>query len=274
MRAPAAADVAEDAQAEAGGIAVTEDVFLGGALTLRQPRQGYRAGLDAVLLAALAPVPDGGDKAVTAADLGSGVGTVGLAVAARCSVAAVDLVERNDALVRLATDNVRRNRPDGRARVIPCDIGTADAARLLSANHYDLALANPPFHAEHAARAPANALKRAAHIAEPGTLEVWARTMARIVRPGGEAVIIYPAGQLADVLSAFDGRFGGLCVLPVHAKANAPAIRCVVRGTKGSRAPLSIAPGLTLHSSDGSYCAPIEAAMRAPAALDAWPMVS
>ena len=32
--------------------ATSEDVFLGGRLTIRQPAKGFRAGLDAVLLAA------------------------------------------------------------------------------------------------------------------------------------------------------------------------------------------------------------------------------
>ena len=31
---------------------VTEDAFLGGRVTVRQPKSGYRAGLDAVFLAA------------------------------------------------------------------------------------------------------------------------------------------------------------------------------------------------------------------------------
>ena len=35
---------------------VTDDAFLGGALRILQPEQGYRAGVDAVLLAAAAKV--------------------------------------------------------------------------------------------------------------------------------------------------------------------------------------------------------------------------
>ena len=35
--------------------ALTEDRFLGGRLVLAQPRKGYRAGIDPVLLAAAVP---------------------------------------------------------------------------------------------------------------------------------------------------------------------------------------------------------------------------
>ena len=59
--------------------ALTEDEFLGGQLRLLQPRHGYRAGMDAVLLAASVPAEPG--QAVL--DLGCGVGTAGLCLARR-----------------------------------------------------------------------------------------------------------------------------------------------------------------------------------------------
>src|SRR6202012_2070155 len=58
---------------------VTEDRVLGGKVTLRQPAKGYRAGLDAALLAAA------GDAAPSerVIDVGCGVGAVMLAAAMR-----------------------------------------------------------------------------------------------------------------------------------------------------------------------------------------------
>ena len=51
---------------------VTEDMFLGGQLRLRQPRRGHRAGHDAILLAAATPAR-AGHRVV---EFGAGVGTV------------------------------------------------------------------------------------------------------------------------------------------------------------------------------------------------------
>ncbi|HAR50437.1 MAG TPA: methyltransferase, partial [Roseovarius nubinhibens] len=48
----------------------TQNAFLGGRLTITQPVQGYRAGVDPVLLAASVPAREG----ETALDLGCGVG--------------------------------------------------------------------------------------------------------------------------------------------------------------------------------------------------------
>ena len=78
---------------------VTDDAFLGGKLKILQPRQGYRAGLDAVMLAAA--VADRGAP-FRVLDAGAGVGTAGLCVAWRCRAAHVVLLEREPDLVALA----------------------------------------------------------------------------------------------------------------------------------------------------------------------------
>ena len=70
----------EAAAARAGS---TDDAFLGGGLRILQPKDGYRAGIDAVLLAAAAPVRAGRKERVL--DVGAGVGVVGLAVARRAA---------------------------------------------------------------------------------------------------------------------------------------------------------------------------------------------
>ena len=54
---------------------VTDDAFLGGALNILQLRNGYRAGLDAVMLAAA--VPADASRPLRVLDVGAGVGTAG-----------------------------------------------------------------------------------------------------------------------------------------------------------------------------------------------------
>jgi tRNA1(Val) A37 N6-methylase TrmN6 len=49
------------------------------------------------------------------------------------------------------------------------------------------------------------------------------------------------------------GRYGGIAIRPVHARAEAPAIRLLISATKGSRAALSLRPPLVLHDPDGSF---------------------
>src|SRR5262249_33726755 len=60
-------------------IETTTDRFLDGRLRLQQPTRGFRAGLDAVVLAAAVPA-EGGDSVL---ELGAGCGTATLCLAAR-----------------------------------------------------------------------------------------------------------------------------------------------------------------------------------------------
>src|SRR5690348_10961594 len=81
------------------------DGFLGGRLRLQQPRQGHRAGHDAVLLAAATPARPG----EVVVDLGAGTGAAGLAVASRCPGVDLVLVERDERLVAIAQANLAAN---------------------------------------------------------------------------------------------------------------------------------------------------------------------
>ena len=49
------------------------------------------------------------------------------------------------------------------------------------------------------------------------------------------------------MLAALGRGFGSLAILPVHGEAASPAIRVLVRATKGGKAPLQIYPPLMLN---------------------------
>jgi len=69
------------------------------------------------------------------------------------------------------------------------------------------------------------------------------------------------------ILSAFENRFGGITILPIYPRDGAPAIRVIVDGIKGSRAPLVIKPGLILHGSGNAFQPDVDAILRRGAAL-------
>ncbi len=248
--------------------AVSQDLFLGDALEVRQPRNGYRAGTDAVLLAAtLAPelVREG-----PVLDVGSGVGVVGLCVAARCPSANVVLLEREPALAALARYNVDHNALAMRVSVVEADIARATGALEgagIASETFAFVLANPPYHEEGRSTAAGNHLRAASHQMPPDALEIWARFMNRMAAPGGSAAMIHKTEALPRILSAFEGRFGGISVLPIHARVDEPAIRVIVTGIKGSRAPIAILPSLVLHGPDHAFLPEIEAVFRHGAAL-------
>jgi tRNA1(Val) A37 N6-methylase TrmN6 len=248
--------------------AAAEDAFLGGALRIRQPAGGYRAGLDAVLLAAtLSAQP--GERVL---DIGAGVGVVGLAAAWRLPDIEVTLVERDPGLAALARDNIAGNGLGARVGAVAADI-TRPLQELPElgglAETFDHALANPPYHVEGRGTLAAEPSKAAANAMPAGALDRWIRFAAAMLRPDGSLTLIHRPEALAGLLAALGGRFGGVILLPVHPRAGEPASRLLARAVKGSRAPLQLRPGLILHDAGHGFRPRIEAILRRGAALDA-----
>jgi tRNA1(Val) A37 N6-methylase TrmN6 len=226
----------------------TEDSFYGGRLRLTQPAWGHRSGTDAVLLAAAVPRAFAG----LAYDLGSGVGAAGLGVALACPDARLRLVEREADLAALARTNINANALGARVAVALCDVLDREARRRALPDPADLIVTNPPFHAAASTRASPEPGRRAAHVLDEGvSLADWVLACLDLLAAKGTLILVHAATALPAILAAFDRRFGATTILAVHPRAGEPAHRVLVRGIKGSRAPLTIAPPLVLHEGAG-----------------------
>ncbi|MBZ6075955.1 tRNA1(Val) (adenine(37)-N6)-methyltransferase [Microvirga puerhi] len=228
---------------------VTTDSLLDGRVSLLQPRKGHRAGSDAVLLAASAPVRPR-DVVI---DVGASTGAVGLMAAARAKEARFVFVERDRDLAELCRLNCRANGISGEVVVTDVLDPAARLAAGLQPESADLVLTNPPFLEEGRARLSPDRGRAAAHALPSGGLEAWVRACVSLLKPKGRLVLIHRADRLADCLGAAGGRLGGLSLRFIHPAEGEPAIRLLLSGTKGSRAPLTILPPLILHGPDGRF---------------------
>lgn len=246
--------------------AITDDAALGGRLRLLQPTRGHRFGHDAILLAAATEA----QPEESAVDLGAGVGTAGLALALRYPGARVTLVEIDERLTALATENAKRNGLQDRVSAVTLDVMAAAQAFSeagLAPGSFDRALMNPPFYDAQRAVASPDKRRAAAHVGPPQSLDGWVRAAQRLLRPGGVLTLIYRADALGEVMGGLARGFGSIEALPIHPKPDASAIRVIVRAVKGGRAPLILQPGLTLNDETGRPSTKIEQILRGSAAL-------
>ncbi len=236
----------------------TIDAFHRGNFWLVQPRgKGHRAGMDAMMLAAAVPSEFSGRLA----DFGAGAGAAGLAVASRCPKAEVVLVERSAEMAEFAAKTLALEQNahlGGRVSLLAADVtltGKARVAAGLTDASFGFAIMNPPFNPMKD-RATPDTLKSQAHVMEDGLFERWIRSAAAVVRPRGGLALIARPESLAAILAALDGRFGGAWIVPVQPRADAAAIRVIVRAVRGSRAGLSLMPALVLHDASGDLFSP------------------
>jgi tRNA1(Val) A37 N6-methylase TrmN6 len=245
---------------------VTRDAFLGGRLTLSQPVSGFRAGLDSVLLGAA--VSEGRKSLL---DLGCGVGTAAMVALVHHADLTATMAEQNADMVALAVSNIADNGLTDRAQVLTADvIGPAADRRAVGIvdNGYDSVIANPPFFADGGGTLAADTGRAGARHMDAAALDLWIKTAAGAAAGGAEVIFVYPAASLVPLLAGFTQRFGAITVLPLTPRPDEPASRVLVRGIKGSRAPLTLLASRPLHEAEGRAFAPdFEAIFRGTARL-------
>jgi tRNA1(Val) A37 N6-methylase TrmN6 len=239
---------------------ITRDGFLDGAVTVLQPAHGYRAGLDAVLLASA--IDAGRGDAI--AEAGSGAGAAMLCAARRLELARFTGFERDAAMAALARESIMVNGFDTRMAVEVVDVGKRTG---VAENVFDQSFSNPPFFEPGDVRRPAPG-KEAAYLAET-PLRDWILFLHHITRPGGTITLIHRAAALADLLELLNRYAGEIEVMPVRPAPGAAAHRVLVRGRKGlRRGPVKLYEGLTLHVAEGGASTERAAAILAGGALD------
>ncbi|MGX9355394.1 tRNA1(Val) (adenine(37)-N6)-methyltransferase [Roseobacteraceae bacterium S113] len=242
----------------------TDNAFLGGRLQLLQPRDGYRAGVDPVFLAA-ACQPKTGARVL---ELGCGVGTALLCLGTRVpglSLTGVELMPAHAALARL---NSQRNHMG--MRVVEADL--SDLPADLRQEQFDVVMANPPYFERDAGTASRNASKEAGR-GEGVALDVWVDVAARRLAPKGQAVFIQRTARLPELLAAFQARLGSLEIIPLVPREGRDAKLVILRGIKNGRSDCRMRAAVTLHCGathgcDGEKYSPdIEAVLREAAEL-------
>jgi tRNA1(Val) A37 N6-methylase TrmN6 len=233
----------------------TEDSVLDGRVRLRQRKDGYRAGMDAALLAAACDARD--DERVI--DVGCGVGGAMLAAAARRPGARFVGVERDPAALDLARQNIALNGWEARVKALEGDIALPFSK--LGLDPFDAAISNPPFFDDAGAiRGPADS-RKGAWMADDG-LAAWVGFLLKAVREGGTITVIHRADRLADLLALLSVKAGSFRIRPVAPFADQPAKRVIVRATKTGKAPLGLLPPLVLHEAGGGNSVAAEAILR------------
>lgn len=233
----------------------TLDGFLGARLSIAQPKRGFRAGHDTVLLAAAVPA----EVNARVLELGAGAGVASLCLAARVPGAHVLGVEIDAELVALANENAARN---GMADRVRFELG--DVAGVLGEGAYHHVFFNPPFYPPSGHQSPNAARDRATRDSDAAVI-VWTCIALAAVKEGGTVTAILRADRVEDMLVV--GKGHGAVVFPLFPRVSEASKRAIVQFLKDSRDPLRRAAGLILHEAGGRNTDAAEAVLRHGAAL-------
>ncbi len=232
----------------------TDDDFFDGEIKLRQPKKGYRAGSDALLLAAALPLMDG--KMLEA---GAGVAAPSICYLSRVKNAGmkpnITAVEMFGEIAEFARHNVNYTGFETQINILNLDIFGSAAEQLqqgLGLDSFDHIFSNPPFFNADNNRVSVNDYKAIAHTIKHDDLRRWLIFMVRLLKNKAEMTLIYPMEDLYKVLKILDSRIGDVRIRPIFSKQDSPATRFLLCGRKGSKSPLKMLPPIILRNHDGS----------------------
>jgi tRNA1Val (adenine37-N6)-methyltransferase len=245
---------------------VTQGHLLGGAIRYDQPRQGYRTGIEPVLMAAA--VPAQGGQAVLEGGTGAGAGL--LCLAHRVPGLVGRGVEIVPEMAQLAAANFASNGYGGIG--VSCgDIRPAEDEGLRpewAGTLFDHVMANPPWH-DDAGTVPAEPLRRAAKMSGKGDLEGWISALSRRLRPRGSLTLIIPSAATPAALAALRAsNCGGVHLLPLWPRTGQSSRIVILQARLGDQSDFRLLPGLVLHrDGDSRYTDAAEAILRGGARL-------
>ncbi|MDP5086872.1 MAG: methyltransferase [Yoonia sp.] len=244
------------------------DDFLGGKIRMWQPRKGYRAGVDPVLLAASVPAKRG----QSVLELGCGVGVASLCLAARVPDLAMTGVEVQADYAALAQRNGAENN-------LPFAVMTADLRALpasLRQMRFDHVIMNPPYF-DRSTGTPATDQGRDTALGGDTPLRDWLDVGARRVGPRGYLTLIQRMERLPEVLAALEGRLGAFIVRPIAGRADKAPELFLLQARQEGRTAFRMAPTLIMHegavhlADQDSYTPAVSDVLRNGAELPIWP---
>ncbi len=181
--------------------------YLCGHWKIFQYAKGHRFSVDDVLTAWFGSVCCPTARRI--ADLGSGIGSVGLSVAWRCPGARLHTVEAQAMSARLARKSAAYNGVADRYTIHEGDL--RDPELFKGEAPFDLVLGSPPYwplgartEAEHPQAIPARLEVR-------GTIADYAQAAASLLAPGGVFVCVFPLDQTERAAAAY--ALAGLALL-------------------------------------------------------------
>jgi len=224
----------------------TDESLFEGDLVCRQSRRGYRFSVDAALLAHFV-VANPGDRVL---ELGAGCGIVSLVFAYRQPFVTVDAIEIQPQLCALARHNMVANGYGKRVRVLHGDV--RQIASHVSADTFDLVLANPPYRqSQHGRLCPCPERAVARHQLRGG-LPSFVRAAFFALSDHGRAAFVYPATHEEELLTALEASdFGARRLRAVYGYPGGGRRLVLVEAVKKGKAPLAREPSLYITTQAG-----------------------
>ncbi len=216
-------------------------------LNIKQSRQGFRFGMDAVLLATDLPSLPTNAKIL---ELGAGQGTVSLGIARQVRDGEVWALERQETLFELLIENIESNGLAKKVHALHADL--RQIRELLPSHSMDLVVTNPPFYKVGEGLHSPNDERAHAHSEFFGGLSDFIDAARYALKPRGRMKVVLPPRRLTDLIECVQGTDLSLETLRwLHPRAGEPAYLFEAVLRRNSKRTLEVHAPLVIHEGEG-----------------------
>ena len=238
-----------------GKLEYEETRLLGGRVVCLQTKNGYRAAIDPVFLAAAIDA-NAGDRVL---DVGSGTGAASLCLAARIPGVEITGIEIQSEYAQMARKSASLTGVKKQINFITADLTALPKSRIF--REFDHVMTNPPYIMVGRGRVPSDKTKARANFESHVALDQWIYHCLRMIRSRGIFTIIHRADRLEHIMASITGVLGNIVVFPLwpsqvssNKNESTNANRIIISGRKGVKSPGVLSSGITLHEGlDGRY---------------------
>lgn len=217
-------------------------------LRIIQKKDGFRFGLDAVLLANFADVK----KNDTVIDLGSGTGIIPILIAGKTEAKSVIGLEIQEEMAEMAQRSVSMNGLDNRVRIVCGDI--KESVELFGASRFNTVVSNPPYMNCGAGLINTGDSKAISRHEIKCTLEDVIKSAAKLLVTGGQLAMVHRPNRLVDIVwlmrkYSIEPKYMRFVHPSPYKKANL----LLIKGTRQGGVELKMLEPLYVYDENGEY---------------------
>ncbi len=231
----------------------TEDDLMRNSYRILQKKDGFRFGLDAVLLSSFA-VAGPKDKVL---DMGTGCAVIPVLMAAKTGGRDFTGLEIQPAIAGMAQRSVAMNGLEDRIQIINGDC--REAGQLFGKASFDIVTANPPYLKDDgpAGENPQKALARHEIALKFSDL---ARESEKVLKPHGRFYLVHRPERLPEIMDTLISySLAPRRLRLVYPDIASAAVLFLMEARKGAAADLYVEPPLIICERPGEYSAEVKA---------------
>ena len=217
-----------------------------------QRRDGFRFGIDAVLLSDFAKKGKG-----RAIDLCTGTGIIPILLAAKTEISSIDAVEIQPEMAEMAQRSVEYNKLNDRVHIICADL--KDAPSIYGKSCFETVTVNPPYMKSGSGLVNADDMKLISRHEVKCTLDDVVRVSAELLKTNGSLFMVHRPSRLADIFSAMRKyRIEPKLIRMVSPKTDKEPNMVLICGIKNAKSDIKFLPQLYVYNEDGGYSKEID----------------